>query len=197
MRTLRAVILLALSLSLHTQAQEKPKLKGSKKESTPKLDLTLPTFNSIPKDQKLESKEAIAEPQLAPSAPRAEEGYSMVRVVHGKSFVRGPGGAKPASPMLEVTIFGDPPMTEKFSSIVRVKSPAKRNASIDVVILDPLGHELMDASGELRFGESTETEWQVDWEPTHVRSGGEYQVLVRVARVPLGTFPLKLTRAEK
>ena len=191
MRMLRTLILASLSLSLLAQAAE-PKLKGSKRETAPRLDLGLPTFKEIPKDQKLEKPKEPADAQQTPSAARAEEGYSIVRVVHGKAFIRGPDGAKPSTPFPQVNVAGSPLMTEKFSSVVRVKSPPKKNASIEVVILDPRGDSVMDASGELRFANGTEAEWQVDWEPTSVRNPGDFQVLVRIGGNPLGTFPLKL-----
>ncbi len=197
MRMLRSLILIAMSLSLVVHAEEPKKLKGSKKESAPKLDLGLPAFGDIPKDQKLESARPKGDAQNAPSGTRADEGYTVVRVVHGKGFLRGPDGAKPSSPFTQVTVTPNPFTTEKFSSVVRVKSPARKNARIEVAILDPRGDTVMDASGELRFGNSEETEWQVDWEPNGVRNPGDFQVLVRVGGNPLGTFPLKLVLAAE
>jgi hypothetical protein len=188
---LRSLLLASLSLALTVHAAD-PKLKGSKKEAAPKLDLGIPAFKDIPKDQKLEKPKDPAEAQQAPTATRAEEGYSVVRVVHGKAFMRGPDGAKPSTPFPQVTVAGNPLTTEKFSSVVRVKSPAKRNTSIEVAILDQRGDTVMEASGELRFGNGVETEWQVDWEPTGIRNPGEFQVLVRLGGNPMGTFPLKL-----
>jgi hypothetical protein len=172
-----------------------PKLKGSKKEAAPKLDLGLPTFNEIPKDQKLEKPKAPADPQMAPSGSRVDEGYTVVRVVHGKTFLRSPDGAKPSAPFPQVTVAGNPLLTEKFSSIIRVKSPGKKNSRIEVAILDQRGDTVMDASGEIRFGTGEEAEWQVDWEPTGIRNPGEFQVLVRIGGNPLGTFPLKVATA--
>ena len=191
MRMLRTLLLASLSLSLFAQATE-PKLKGSKKETAPKPDLGLPTFKDIPKDQKLEKPKDPADAQQAPSAAKADEGYSVVRVVHGKAFMRGPDGAKPSTPFPQVNVAGNPLMTEKFSTVVRVKSPPKKNTSIELAILDQRGDTVMEASGELRFATGTEAEWQVDWEPTSVRNPGDFQVLVRVGGNPLGTFPLKL-----
>lgn len=183
-----------MSLALVAHAAD-PKLKGSKKEAAPKLDLGLPIFKDIPKDQKLEKPKDPAEAQQKPSAVRADEGYSVVRVVHGKSFLRGPDGAKPSIAYPQVTVAGNPLTTEKFSSVVRVKSPAKKNTRIEVVILDQRGDTVMDASGEMRFGTGEEAEWQVDWEPTNIRNAGDFQVLVRIGGEALGTFPLKLATA--
>ncbi len=197
MRMLRTLVLAALSLALVVHAEEPRKLKGSKKESAPKLDLGLPTFGAIPKDQKLESAKGKPEAQNAPSASRADEGYTVVRVVHGKSFIRGADGAKPSTPFAQVTVTSNPFNTEKFSSVVRVKSPARKNARIEIAILDQRSDTVMEASGELRFGNAEETEWQVDWEPTGIRNPGEFQVLVRVGGNPLGTFPLKVAVAAE
>lgn len=196
MRMLRTVALAVLSLSLVTFADEPKKLKGSKKESAPKLDLGLPKFGEIPKDQKLENASGKGETQQqGPSGVRVDEGYSVVRVVHGKGFIRAPDGAKPSTPFPQVTATTNPLMTEKFSTVVRVKSPAKKNTRIEVAILDPRSDTVMEASGELRFGTGDEAEWQVDWEPSGIRNPGDFQVLVRIGGNPLGTFPLKVATA--
>ena len=78
-----------MSLALVSFAAD-PKLKGSKKEAAPKLDLGLPTFNAIPKDQKLEKPKDPEAAQTAPSGTRIDDGYTVVRVVHGKGFMRSP-----------------------------------------------------------------------------------------------------------
>ena len=194
MRMPRTLILAALSLALVAQAAD-PKLKGSKKEAAPKLDLGLPTFKDIPKDQKLEKPKDPADAQQGPSAVRVDEGYTVVSVLHGKGFIRGPQGAKPSTPFPQVTVAGNPLATEKFSSVIRIKSPAKKNTRIEVAILDQRSDTVMEASGEIRFGTGDEAEWQVDWEPTGIRNPGEFQVLVRIGGNPLGTFPLKVAAA--
>lgn len=188
------LVLILVSLSLSAFAEEPKKLKGSKKENAPKLDLGLPQFGEIPKDQKLESAKPKAETLSGPSGTRAEEGYTVVRVVHGKAFMRSPEGSKPSTPYPAVmATSGNPWQTEKFGTVVRVKSPAKRGARIELAILDQRGDTIMEASGELRFPTgSDEAEWQVDWEPTAIRNPGEFQVLVRVGGNPLGTFPFKV-----
>jgi hypothetical protein len=191
---LRSLVLASMSLALLSHAAD-PKLKGSKKETAPKLDLGIPAFKDIPKDQKLEKPKEAAEAQQSPSGTRADEGYTVVRVVHGKSFLRSPDGAKPSAPFSQVTVAGNPLATEKFSSVIRVKSPAKKNTRIEVAILDQRGDTVMEASGEIRFGTGEEAEWQVDWDPTGVRNAGEFQVLVRIGGNPLGTFPLKVVSA--
>ena len=156
MSSLSKTLLVVTSLCCLTSLADEPKLKGSKKEGAPKLDLGLPKFGEIPKDQKLESAKSKTDEQNGPSTPKVDEGYS----------------------------------------VVRVKSPGKKGSSIDVVILDQRGDTVMEASGQLRFGNGVEAEWQVDWEPTAIRNPGDFQVLVRVGGNPMGTFPLKLATAE-
>ncbi len=191
---LRSLALASLSLALVAHAAD-PKLKGSKKDAAPKLDLGIPAFKEIPKGQQMEKPKEVADPQQSPSGTRVDEGYTIVRVVHGKGFMRGPDGAKPSTPFAQVTVSGNPLTTEKFSSVVRVKSPGKKNTSIEVAILDQRGDTVMEASGEMRFGTGPEAEWQVDWEPTGIRNPGEFQVLVRLGGNPMGTFPLKVAAA--
>lgn len=172
-----------------------PKLKGSKKEAAPKLDLQMPDFGALPTDTKLEKAKPKQDAMQTRKSP-VEEGFSVVRVVNGKSFLRGPDGAKPSAPFPQVTLTNN--TTEKFSTVVRVKNPAKHNARIEVVVLDFRGDTVMDASGELYFrGKEDETEWTVDWEPTGVRGPGDFQVLVRVGGNPLGTFPIKFAEGPK
>jgi hypothetical protein len=115
--------------------------------------------------------------------------------MHAKSFLSSPEGAKPTGPLEQVTLTNR--TTEKFSSVVRVKDPAKRNARIEVAVLDMVGDTVMEASGELYFRGGDETEWTVDWDPTGVRGPGTFQVLVRVGGQPLGTFPLKFAEAPR
>jgi hypothetical protein len=191
MRMLRTTLIAAMSLSMLASAAE-PKLKGSKKETAPKLDLGLPTFNQIPSDQKLEAPKPKSDAQQGPSGTKVDDGYTVVRVVHGKGFMRGPDGAKPSTPFPTVTASGNPLMTEKFSSVIRVKSPAKKNTRIEVAILDFRQDTVMEASGELRFGTGDEAEWQVDWDQSGIRGPGDFSVLVRIGGNPLGTFPLKV-----
>lgn len=191
----RALPLVALLLAVAAHAEEPKKLKGAKKESAPKLDLGIPSFGELPKDQKLESARGKTEKVDSPSGARVEEGYSVVRVVHGKGFIKSPEGAKPSAPFTQVTASGPPWMTEKFSSVIRVKSPAKKGSRIEVAILDTRDDTIMEASGELFFRTGDETEWQVDWDSSGIRGPGEFKLLVRVGGTPMGTFPFKVAPA--
>ncbi|MBE2251756.1 MAG: hypothetical protein IAE78_19630 [Myxococcus sp.] len=178
-----------LSVVVSAQAKPEPKLKGSMKQSAPKLDLGIPKFDAIPKGDELKKVEEkkVEERTTAPGvAP-----YTIVSVQHGKGFVRTPTGSKPSAPFPAATASGAPLMTEKFSTVVRVKAPEKKNTSIEVAVLDPRGDTVMDAQGQLTF-KSDEADWTVDWDPTGIRTAGDFQVLVRIGGNPLGTFPLKI-----
>ena len=191
-RSFAAALLVVAALA---HAEPPRKLKGKKSESAPKVDLSLPSFDGIPKDQKLETAKP-KDNKDAPSTPKVDEGYTVVRIVTGKSFTRSPEGAKASAPYPAVALTSsNPNVTEAFSSVIRVKSPAKKNARIEVAVLDQRADTVMEASGELRFTSGDEAEWQVDWEPTQIRTPGDFQYLVRVGGNPLGTFPLKIGAA--
>jgi hypothetical protein len=119
-------------------------------------------------------------------------------VLHARSFLRSPEGAKAAAPFTQVNLTGPAPFTsEKFSSIIRVKSPAKRRAHIEVAILDARGESVMEADGEVSFRAGDEAEWAVEWAPTTLRFAGDFQVQVRIAGNQIGTFPIKFAETPK
>lgn len=188
-RTTVAITMLCAALSL---AADPPKLKGKMKKDAPKIDLGMPSFNEIPKGQGLQKPKDQAQPEQPRSSPDGPAPYSVVRVVNGKSFTRTPQGAKAAAPFPGVSVSGDPLMSEKFGSVIRVKCPSKKSSSIEVSIQDLRGDTVMEASGVIQFGTAEEAEWTVDWEPTGIRRVGDLQVMVRVGGQVLGTFPLKV-----
>jgi hypothetical protein len=158
------------------------------------LGLSKNSFAPVPKAEGLETVKEKKQ-QQSPTAVAADVTFSVVRVLNGKSFTRTPDGAKPSATFAEVATSGDPPTTEKFSTVARIKCPQKLSTDITLAILDMRDDTLMDASGTIVFkgGKDTEAEWTVDWDPTPLQRGpGEYKVLVRVAGQSLGTFPLKI-----
>jgi hypothetical protein len=157
----------------------------------------LPTFKKVPKDQQLQKARPAAE-QNTPSA-HGDESYTVIQIVHGKAFTRTPEGSKASAPFTQVTVSGNPLVTEKFSTVVRVKSPTRRNTRVSLAILDPRGETLMDASGELGFAKTggDEAEWSVDWDSSPVRAAGDYQLQVSVGGAVLGTFPIKFAETTK
>lgn len=188
-RTIVIAVLFASSAFAEEPKAKDPKLKGSMKQQAPKLDLGL-SFGAIPKGDGMKK----AEEKPAADRPTTTEGqatYSIVSVQHGKSFLRTPTGAKPSAPFPSVAATGAPLKTEKFSTVVRVKAPDKKSTAIEVVVLDPRGDTVMDASGQLTF-KTDEADWTVDWDPTGIRNAGDFQVLVRLGGNPMGTFPLKI-----
>jgi hypothetical protein len=194
MRMTRLGLITVVALSLTAWGEDK-KLVGTKKATAPKLDLSLPAIKELPKGQLQKAKPAAD--QNGPSG-HADEAYSVVRVLHGKSFTHSAEGAKPSVPVTQVTVSGRPLVCEPFTTVVRVKSPLKRDAHIEVSIVDPRGDVVMEAPGELSYRTGgDEAEWSVDWDGTSVRSAGDFQVLVRVAGNLVGTFPIKFAETPK
>ncbi len=190
----RFCVLAVAALSVTSWGDDK-KLVGSKKESAPKLQLDPPNIKALPKDQLQKAKPAAE--QSGPSG-HADEAYTVVRVMHGKSFIHSAEGAKPTSPLAQIAVSGRPLLTEPFSTVVRVKSPLKRNARIEVAIIDPRGDTVMETSGELSYRTgSDEAEWSIDWDSTSVRASGDFQVVVRIGGNPIGSFPIKFAETPK
>ena len=187
---MRTLTLAAVLLSISALAADKK--KGEK------IDLGIPSFGNIPKGDNLEKpkdkKPTGGEP--SPSSPSAI--YSVVKVVHGKSFTRSATGATPTIAFEAVTASGNPLTTEKFSTVVRVKNAEKKSADITVNIIDPRGESVMDASGTVTFrgSKTDEMDYTIDWDPTGIRAAGDFQVMVKVAGQMLGTFPLKVVERK-
>lgn len=187
-RTNVALCALVVVAATITYAEEPKRLVGTRKDTAPKVDLGLPAFKELPKDVKLEKAKAAEGQQ----GPRADEGYTILRVAHGR------GGADAGVETLQLG--SNPLTTPKFTSSVRVKAPSRRNARIDVAVLDPRGDAVMEASGELVFNpkdKTDETEWIVEWSPTTVRAAGEFSVSVRIGGNPMGAFPIKFAETPK
>jgi len=167
--------------------------KDAKKKPAVKVpSFTLPSMGEVPRADGLVKPRAETGP-TGPSAVRGEDAtYTVTKVTFAKQFVRGSGGQQPVQPFTSVALRGTPLITEKFSSLVKVKCPQKANASIELAVLDPRGDTAMDARGELIFkgSASDEIEYLVDWDPTPARAGGKYQLLVRIAGQPMGSWPL-------
>lgn len=160
-----------------------------------KLDLGLGNFTELPKGtdlKKAEPKKEADSPTVMPSSAQ----YTVVKVVHGKSFTRSATGATSATPFDAVPL-SSTMMTDKFSSVVRVKCPQKLNAAITVSIIDPRGDSIMSADGNLAFrgSKQDEVDWTVEWDPTPVRAAGDYKFQVQVNGEILGSFPLKMAES--
>ncbi|HYV50211.1 MAG TPA: hypothetical protein VFA20_35395 [Myxococcaceae bacterium] len=165
-----------------------------KKKSDVKVpSFTLPNMGEVPKADGLRKPKADEAAQTGSSTARpAEATYTVTKVQFAKQFVHGPGGQQPVQSFTSVALRGSPLTMEKFSSLVKVKCPQKANAPIELAVLDPRGDTSMSASGELVFKGATtdEVEYLVDWDPTPARAGGKFQLIVRVAGQPMGSWPL-------
>lgn len=205
MTRLSLIIAAALLVALPASAAEKkaaekkvPETKAAPKKDKPtvKLDgmFTMPG-EALPTGEKLEKKtEKLGD---APKESLGNATYDVLKVQHGRSFMRSPSGATPQGGALEeLPLTGNPPTTEKFSTIIRVKSKAKNNVPIEVAIVDPRGDTVMSSDGTIVFfgSKQEEVDYQIDWDPTSLRSGGDYKVLVRVANEVKGTWPLKVAQ---
>jgi hypothetical protein len=185
-----------LAFGVEGRADEPKKPSGTKKQQVPKLDLSLPTFEQLPSDEGLR-KPTAPPPMTSPVHSDPGEGFTLVALTHAKTFVGTIQGLKPAAPMAQVELSGNPLTTEPFTTVVRVRSPARRSSSVEVTILDPREHSALEAKGQLVFKNSDEAEWAVDWAPTGVRSAGEFQVQVRVGGLILATSPLKFAETSR
>ena len=177
---------------------------AKKKVEAPKLDLNLGALSKteLPRADGLTTNRA-AQDALSPkvTAPK-DVSYQVLTVQHAYDFSRGMDGTKPVGDELkEIGLYGQPPSTPKFSTLVRVKAskPVNTSTSIELVILDPRGDTALSGNGELSFrgSKNGEAEWVIDWAPTARASGGMYQLLVRIAGQPMGTWPLKVVAETK
>jgi hypothetical protein len=198
----RLLVLLALAVPGLAGAQDGGTHKAKAKPSgkAPNLDLGLPTFGAIPSGTQL-NKPKANDSLDTPTVTSAGAAYSVVRIQHAKAFARSPTGSVPMGGALEaIPLSGKPLSTEKFTTVVRVKSPARSSGSIELAVVDGRGDTLMSSRGELTFRgtKGDEVDYAIDWDPTPCRAGGDYQILVRVGGQSLGPFPLKLVeKGEK
>lgn len=159
--------------------------------------ISMPTFTDLPKAEDLKSP-TPEKPERMRETPSAEgPRYSVVKVEHARAFREtGPGLATAAQPLQSVELSGSPLTTERFATLVRVKSTQKLGAPIQVAILDPRGEVALSSSGELSFRglKGDEANYLVDWDPTPCRTGGDYRLTVRVSGEDLGSWPLKFIK---
>ncbi len=184
-------LVFALAVSSFAEAGEPSK----KKVELPNLGLGN-IGGELPKTDGL--KKPSARPAtVAPQVTTSDVAYTVVKVEHATVFTRTATGAKPQSGVLPaVLLSGDPPTTQPFTTLVKVKATQKVNASIELVILDPRGDTALSGAGQLDFRNSKtdEVEYLIDWAPVARPSGGNYQLLLRIAGQPMGTWPLKVEK---
>jgi hypothetical protein len=183
---LTIVALVVSAAALAEGAKKKPKSPDVSSIALPPL-AEIPTADGI-------SPPAAERLAPEPSAPSSAV-YSVTKIQHAKSFLLSRLGPLPVGGAIDqVHLGGKPPSFEKFSTAVRVKSPQKVNAMIEVLVLDPRGDVAMSAAGELRFrgAKGDEVDYVVDWDAVPCRWAGDFLVAVRVAGQPMGTWPLKV-----
>ncbi len=172
---------------------------GAKKRSKVAVpSITLPALGEIPKAEGV-TRPAVDKLSTEPTVSSVSATYSIAKVQHAKSFVHSRAGLLAMGGAIDsVNLSGKPPTIEKFSTAIRVKSPQKVNTSIEVAILDPRGESAMSSAGQLRFrgAKGDEVDYVIDWDPVPCRFSGDFQVVVRVAGQPMGTWPLKVVEAK-
>ncbi|MHB8873752.1 MAG: hypothetical protein ACYC8T_08705 [Myxococcaceae bacterium] len=197
MITARLVAALLLAAPLALAADPKPKAPA--KTSKLKMDLGLPTFGALPRGDDV-VKPKLDKPMSEPTVTATNATYQVLRVQHGRSFMRTATGAVPTGGgMPFIPLVGDPPSIDKFTTVIRMKSPQRVNANIDVVILDPRGDTAMTASGEVNFRAQggDEVDYTIDWDKTPARAGGPFKVMVRLSGQVMGTWPLQVGEPPK
>lgn len=189
-------LVLALCVGPLVASAEAP-AKASAREKKPKVkapSFSLPSFGELPKAEGLTEKKSEVQPSQTKSAAK-DPTYAVLEVRHAAGFSGGPTGPQPLGNYLEaLDVRGKPLSTERFSTVVTIQSAAKLGAPIDVAVLDTRGDTVLSATGEISFVDqkSDTTRYQIDWDPSPVRGPGAYQVLVRIAGRPMGTWPLKV-----
>ena len=179
--------------ALAEEPRKAPQKKPAQKVEVPKIDLG--GLGGIPNADGVQKKRSDASAELSPKVTGSEVEYRVERVVHAQGFTRSVEGHVPVGEALEaIRLHGRPPVTQAFTTMIRVKATANVNASIDVAILDPRGDTALSGSGNLSFANAKtgEAEWLIDWTPTPRPHAGEYKVLVRIAGRPMGTWPLRV-----
>ena len=187
-KTTLCALAVCLAVTSAYGAEPPPKLKGSKKESAPKLDLGMPTFDK-PKDiqlQKVTDKPAPGAPSGSSDTP-----YQVVSVVNAKTFTRSGATIRSSPPLEVITARGAPLMTEKFASVIKVRGAGKRGSIISVKVVDSRGDTVMDAEGQLIF-HGDEVEWTVEWAPAMLRTAGDCTMQITVAGQQVAALPLKI-----
>jgi hypothetical protein len=194
MRSLSLLLCALLVCPLASASEGKAAAPGRGTARARVPDLGLGNLGAIPKGDGLEA----SRPQGLESALRAPEAqarYELVGVAHARGVTAAAGASRPRGAWLErVALQGQPARLEAFTTVVKVRCAARRQAPIEVVVLDAQGDTVMSASGALSFAATPGdvAEYVVDWEPTACRAPGAFQVLVRVAGQPLGTAPLSV-----
>jgi len=166
--------------------------------------ITLPALRDLPNAEGMK-RPAVEKGASEPTVSNVPATYRVVKLQHARSFLQARVGPLPVGGTLtSINLSGKPLTTEKFSTAIRVKSPQRVNARIEIAIVDFRGDMVMSSAGELRFrgAKGDEVDYTVDWDPVPWRAAGDraagdFQVVVRVAGQPMGLWPLTLVEQNK
>jgi hypothetical protein len=161
--------------------------------------ITLPALREIPKTEGI-IRPPVEKVAVEPTVKSVAATYRVTKLQHARSFLQARVGPLPIGGTLTaVNLSGKPPTIEKFSTAIRVQSPQKVDARIEIAIVDFRGEVVMSSAGELRFrgAKGEEVDYTVDWDAVPWRSAGDFQVVVRVAEQPMGLWPLTLVEQNK
>lgn len=192
---LLSAALLALPAAAADKAPPKKQVKSAK-GAPQHMDLGLGgigTGSALPTNEKLDKPKGEKLGDLKQGAESAT--YEVTKVMHGHSFMRSPTGSTAMGGELkEIALSGNPPSTEKFTTMIRVHSKGRDNVPIEVAVVDPRGDTVMSSEGSVHFQgvKQDDVDYQIDWDPTPLRGPGEYKMLVRVANEVKGTYPLTI-----
>ena len=184
------VVLLFVLCGSETLAEEATKV--SHKVDVPSI--SLPPLGDIPKAEGV-TQPAVEKLGAEPTVSTVSATYAVAKLQHAKTFIRSRAGLLAMGGVIDsINLSGKPPSTQRFSTAIRVKSPQRMNAPIEVAVLDPRGEIAMSSRGEVRFRgiKGDEVDYVVDWDSVPCRFSGDFQVVVRVAGQPMGTWPLKV-----
>ena len=164
--------------------------------TSPKIDLGITTFGEIPKGNQLSKKKAD-DSMEGPTVTASNAAYTVLKVAHAKSFARSPTGSVAMGALDALPLSGKPLSTEKFTTVIRIKSPQRAGASVELTIADPRGDTLMSSTGNFTYRgtRGDEIDYTVDWDPTPCRAGGDYVLMIRIGGQELGTWPMKFAEA--
>jgi hypothetical protein len=135
--------------------------------------ITLPALREIPKAEGI-SRPPVEKVAVEPTVKSVAATYRVTRLQHARSFLQARVGPLPIGGTLTaVNLSGKPPTIEKFSTAIRVQSPQKVDARIEIAIVDFRGEVVMSSAGELRFrgAKGEEVDYTVDWDAVPWRSG--------------------------
>lgn len=192
-RLLPALLLLCAAPALAEPAAP-PATKGAKKK--PKaVDFGTMALPELPKGEGMATtpEQAPDETTRAPAAPGAAH-YTLAAVAHAQQFVARGEGYEARHPISRIDVVNLPTVIPAFQTLVKVKSPEKLGASIEVRLLDPQGVPLVASEGALVFGGHTDAEFLVDWDPFRLQKPGNYQVDVSVAGQSIGKASIPVTQ---